>query len=156
MTTTCETITATISVRHRLTATQSWDEAVDALIAAIEPTITRHVEAAHERHSTNAYKRNNWTPQDKVTFSGTYVLNGEDISDSCGGALRKLKTRKSVERFLADGLEETRTLFTDRGSYIAYLDGHWDPEVCAFLDAHFGVTPEAIADELAEREAAQS
>lgn len=152
MTTTCETITATSAVRHRLSSTQSWDEAVAALIAAVEPTITRHVEPAHERFSTNAYKRNDWTPQDKVTFTGTYVLNGEDVSDTFGGALRKLKARKSVERFLADGLDEATALLTDRSSYIAWIDGHWDPEVVAFLDAHFGVTPQAIADELADRE----
>lgn len=148
MTTTAQ---ATDTVRHRLSSTQSWDEAVAALIAAIEPTITRVVDNPTDSFSPNAYKRNGWTSREKVTFTGTFVLNGEDISLAVTGSeegYQGFKTRKTLARTLDD----TLTDFADElaPTWLGYLDGSWGAEICAFLDTHFGVTPQHILDELNE------
>ena len=116
------------------------EHAIRSVFARIEVRVVRQVEAPAESFSPNAYKRNDWKPREKVSWSVEAWLDGVDVSElieptaPVGGVYRQ---RKIAEAAAAETVAALSDLDREKLGwwFFDWVDGRLDSPFAEALPA---------------------
>jgi hypothetical protein len=133
----CLTMAAmsTNAVRRPAPGIHVWSQMVDRMFANLAFRVDRVVSENRSMMSPNAYKRNDWTPRDRVTYR-LVIVNGDgvNVTPLVDGGLDNLGSwnrRRDAEA--AAETERDRLRDEWMGWHLAWIDGDVDDDEAALL-----------------------
>jgi hypothetical protein len=77
------------------------DEAIELVLSSIEWSIVKTAAPASPRVSPNALSRNDWTPRERIEWTVSALIDGEDVLDVLlaedAGSVFRTKTEAAAE-----------------------------------------------------------